>query len=107
MASISEAAAQLGCSVDTIRRRIRSGQIQATKSGNMWTVELTEELTPSRTEGEGLERLIQMLQGEVDELRRQLAVREEEVGRLHILLGQRQLESGTTRPVPWWKMWRR
>jgi len=103
MPSISEAAAQLGCSVDTIRRRIQAGEIQARKVAGMWDVLLPDEDPPAPADV--MERLVSMLGEQVAELRRQLEVREREVGQLHILLGQRQLEPGKPRknPLMFWK----
>lgn len=105
MAGLSQAAAQLGCSVETIRRRIKTGELHATKVAGVWDIDLPE-ATDTLQDGhtDVLERLVDQLTSEVEELRRQLEVREREIGQLHILLGQRQLESGTS-SRPWWKFW--
>jgi len=105
--TISQAAAQLGCSVDTIRRKIRSGDLKAHKIGRTWEIELPQGTEPpASSDTQTLERLVEHLHGEIGELRRQLAIREKEVGQLHVLLGQAQSQTALTAPErPWWRRW--
>ncbi len=109
MPTIAEASRQLSVSTDTIRRRIKAGVLEAKKKDGKWDVTLPD-TPPEAAETPvqsfpGLERVIALLQEEIGELRRQLEAREREVGQLHILMGQRQLQDQATRK--WWAPWRR
>jgi excisionase family DNA binding protein len=105
--SISEAAAQLGCSVDTVRRRIRDGSLAAQKVDGHWEVELpVETFQEEHGNGvEGLERVIEVLQAEVEMLRRQVESKDQQIFQLHQLLAARQLTDGGGRS--WWKFWQK
>jgi hypothetical protein len=119
-----EAATHLGVSPDTIRRRIRNGELQArrepTPQGYVWRVELpeeesTEEAALEATNSTAWRELVDVLKDEVALLREQLAAHQEELAsknkqieQLHVLLQQTQ----AVLPAPrdhrsWWQLWRR
>ena len=105
--SVHEAATRLGVSQDTIRRRIRKDELQATQSptpqGYTWMVEL-----PDDEEGPDGQRkystgevlafgeLVGVLKDAVTALRGQLEAREREVRELHFLL--QKTHPGLTSP---------
>lgn len=83
---VPEAARILGVSVDTVRRRIRSGALKATRkktsSGHVWMVELPAGYAPiplppvaGASELEALRREISELRRELRELREALQAR--------------------------------
>jgi len=116
--SIKEAAERLGVSADTIRRRLKSGELagerEKTPQGFVWRVELPQdapgepasaEASPGATAGDdierarlreriaGLERLAEELQGERDAWREQ-AQRDGEAAReLRVLLRNEQMRA--------------
>ncbi len=75
--SIREAAAALGVSQDTVRRRIRAAQLEARKAGGRWQVEMPDAAAASPPEPErdatALARQAADLQAENRMLRGQLA----------------------------------
>ena len=127
--SVMEAATRLGVSPDTIRRRIRNGELHAfqkpTPQGYSWKVELPDESTvesPSQDHegvhsGESLpwRELVDTLRDEVSVLREQLIAQQgesvaknEQIRELHVLLQQTQ----AALPAPrdgrsWWRFWQR
>ena len=124
--SIPEAARRLGVSQDTIRRRIRGGQLQAgqkpTPQGFRWAVDLGEaaqaEPPPSHgqdiggaREGEGLafRELVATLQAQVEAQRGDLEARRREVLELHALLGHLQQRAlPASGGISWWRrLWPR
>ena len=92
---VPEAARIMGVSVDTIRRRIRSGALKATQkktsSGHVWLVELPEGYSPSAAPVQAAGTAgLEDLRREISELRREVR----EVREL--------LQSGSPAPVlPW------
>lgn len=122
MASVSvmEAATHLGVSHDTIRRRIRNGELKAhqepTPQGYVWRVELPEDGAAVETiNSAACREVVDVLKDEVALLRDQLAAHQEELAsknkqieQLHILLQQAQ----AVLPAPkenrsWWRFWQR
>jgi excisionase family DNA binding protein len=101
--SIPEAARRLGVSQDTIRRRIRRGELpahqQLTAQGYRWLVELPVDLLPGplATEGEtaSLREEVQQLCEMVLILREELDARRREVQQLLALLQQAHGRSAT------------
>lgn len=116
---IKEAAARLGISPDTIRRRLKSGELvgerRATPQGFVWLVELPRDVQPTaptettnaaqaasvlvedaleavrlRERVDGLERLVGDLQGERDAWKAQAERHEEASRELRILVQQAQ-----------------
>ena len=80
--SIREAAAALGVSQDTVRRRIRAAHIEARKAGGRWQVEMPDAAAGSPPEPEhdatALARQAADLQAENRMLRGQLATLDHE-----------------------------
>jgi excisionase family DNA binding protein len=129
--TIREAAARLGVSTDTVRRRIRSGAIVSEMVGGVWHVELPETTAPQvetttsgSTSGEvaALRELVDALREQVRTQGEQLDARVREVSELHILLQRTQAmlpapitEAAPSSPegqaatasAPWWAFWRR
>jgi len=112
--SIVEAAATLGVSTNTIRRRLTSGLLTGKKTGNKWLINVEDLENPSRFNGDsakGREHqfpptpdiLLEVLQGEIMTLKEQLEARTREIGELHQLLGAKALNPASHR---WWRFWR-
>ena len=130
--SIDEAARLLGVSQDTIRRRIRNGELKAHQEtrpqGYVWRVTLPDEEPESEGQNhvgdtylsselvEALRDTIQRQDDTIAQLRtqleakdRQLETRAREVQELHVLLQQAQAALPVPRDNrPWWqRLWRR
>ncbi len=122
LVTVPEAARRLGVTEDTVKRRLRKGELQgerkARPQGYTWTVELPDEdaETESTVSSSGDDTVNhQMSNGEVRRLeemvsmlQHQLEVREREVQELHVLLQQAQ----AALPAPkdnrsWWRFWQR
>ena len=122
--SIREAAQLQGVAQDTIRRRIRRGELKAhqepTPQGFRWLVELEEEVAqaePTPTQGQGigdaqageaqvLRELVATLRSQVQGQGEELEARRREVSELHILLQQKALMAPGGHP--WWRrLWPR
>jgi excisionase family DNA binding protein len=104
--TIREAAQRLGVSPDTIRRRVRSGELASTREqrggGSVIYIELpdAEPTAALRAEPTAAPRFdnvqvdppaeVEILKDYVSELKRQLEAREREVRELHVLLEQAQ-----------------
>jgi DNA-directed RNA polymerase specialized sigma24 family protein len=120
LVTVPEAARRLGVTEDTVKRRLRKGELQgerkARPQGYTWTVELPDEdaETESTVSSSGDDTVNhQMSNGEVRRLeemvsmlQHQLEVREREVQELHVLLQQAQ----AALPAPkdnrsWWRFW--
>jgi transposase len=117
--SIREAAQLQGVSQDTIRRRIRRGELNAykepTPQGFRWVVELEEataQVEPPQVQGQGigdaqagegevLRELVATLRSQVQDQGVELESRRREVSELHILLQQKALPAPEGRP--WWR----
>ncbi len=121
---IAEAARRLGVSVDTVKRRLRNGELQGHKQpgrgGFSWLIEL-EGSSPSNNWGNAsanatdasvndgqvqvLHELVEVLKNEVGRLKGELEAKGREVQQLHVLLQQAQ----TALPAPrdgrtWWRL---
>lgn len=114
--SIQEAAQVLGVAQDTVRRRIRRGELQAHQEpmpqGFRWVVALAEESQAGPTplnghgiddgqigEAQGLRELVDTLQAQVKAQVEELEARCREVQELHVLLQQDHDPAGDlTRP---------
>ena len=86
--SIKDAAAYFGVSDKTIRRRIKSGELQAKQSDRRWIVDVVQDndqtpvqpdVTPSMAEA-------QQLRAEIEHLRQSLARRDTQIDQLNTLL---------------------
>src|SRR5215211_3813305 len=101
--SIPEAARYLSVSQDTIRRRIRKGQLpahrEATLRGHVWLVELPEAVTEAADAPADLRQLrqqVQQLQETIAFLREELTARRREVQQLLALLELTQVREPAT-----------
>ena len=129
---IAEAAKRLGVAQDTIRRRIRKGDLVAHQEtrpqGYIWLVELPEDNSTSDVEAEvigrnsetaedgsrplldalnsqveGQQRLIESLESQILTYQQELGAKNEQIRELHVLLQQSQ----PVLPAPrhWWRFW--
>jgi len=110
---VAQAAHMLGLSQDTVRRRLRSGEMAGQKvahaGGFRWLVDVpegTHEEIPQHevresVNGQGETAALREL---VDALREQLDSRTREISELHQLLAARALPSPGN--SPWWMFWR-
>jgi hypothetical protein len=135
--SIAEAGHRLGISQDTVRKRLRLGELTGTQvrapGGFRWMVELPEDVPGAETKKngnkeaedredqslaesvaalsarvEGQQELIEALQSQIQSQKDQLEARGREVQELHVLLQQAQ----AALPAPregraWWRFWQR
>jgi len=110
--NIADASLALGISQDLIRRRLRSGKIPGERipcaGGFRWLVEIDAPIgegangqTAPPTE-EKADGLVELLKGQVQDLRDQLADRAREISELHQIIGARALNSARK---PWWQFW--
>ena len=135
--SIAEAGHRLGVSQDTVRKRLRLGELTGTQvrapGGFRWMVELPDDVPGVETKKngnkeaedredqslaesvaalsarvEGQQELIEALQSQIQSQKDQLEARGREVQELHVLLQQAQ----AALPAPregraWWRFWER
>jgi len=108
---IAQAAHMLGLSQDTVRRRLRAGELAGEKvkgaGGFRWMVDVPEvdgePPTTPPANGQGDNEALREL---VDTLQEQLTARTREVAELHQLLGAKALPDPGMKPW-WWMFWRR
>src|SRR5271157_5635612 len=118
--NIAEAARCLGMSIDSIRRRIAKGELNAHKvpspHGEIYLVEIPEDAIPApeaNEEKEDSAATIDAMLKTISILETELDARRREVQELHVLLqqAQKQLPPGKTenkaaeapKKVAWWK----
>ena len=122
--SIPEAMHTLGLSQSTIRKRLRSGDLQGQKvkgaGGFRWEVFVADDPTVQgdtddanhanvtddgnhSDDGNG-GALVDQMQARIDSLETQLTTRAGEIDQLHRLLAQTALNAASGRP--WWAFWR-
>lgn len=121
---ITEAAARLGLSTETVRKRLQRGKIKGHKAADgSWRVFLPPDRQPGQPQDNSPDSspdsspdraapLVAALRDEVAFLRSQLQARDEEIRRAHVLLQQAQQQSMALlaapqqpeppRP-PWWR----
>ena len=127
--TVPEAAQRLGVSTDTVKRRLKKGELQGHQEprpqGYTWLVDLPDEPNtrpgesiPTTGEFRRLEEIVSILQQQLDEQRHELERRGQEMERFQILL-QQALDPARTlaaplQPhgeaplhVPWWRFWQR
>lgn len=111
--TIPEAARLLRVSEHTIRRRLRTGELQgsqeASPGGFSWTVELPDGVAvdnPPSGEVAAMRESLRILSEEVDSLKGQLDKKDRQIEQLHVLLQQSQAALPAPRDRPWWKWWR-
>ena len=117
--TIAEAARCLGMSIDSIRRRIAKGELNAHKvpspHGEIYMVEIPEDALPAETNEEKIDSTatIDAMLKTISVLENELDARRREVQELHVLLqqAQKQLPPGKAenkaaeapQKVSWWK----
>jgi flagellar motility protein MotE (MotC chaperone) len=118
---LATAAARLGLTAETIRKRLQRGKIKGFKDADgTWRVVLdkvdSKQDKPGQTAGQEQDKpgqddapLVTALRDEVHFLRSQLQARDEEIRRVHVLLQQeqQQVKSLTDQRErrPWWRQW--
>jgi len=122
--SISQAADTLGLSQGTIRKQLRSGDLQGQKvkgaGGFRWEVFVADDPTVKGVTQDGNHAndaqdgdhandanggpLVNQMQARIDSLETQLTTRAGEIDQLHRLLAQTALNAASGRP--WWQFWR-
>jgi len=122
--SISQAADTLGLSQGTIRKRLRSGDLEGQKvkgaGGFRWEVFVADGPTVKGVTQDGNHGnvtddgnhandanggpLVDQMQARIDSLEAQLTTRAGEIDQLHRLLAQTALNAAPGRP--WWAFWR-
>ena len=128
---VIEAARSLGVSEETIKRRIRRGELngqqQPRPQGYVWMVDIPEEVLASTSQHDTttthdddtdhntssgeirrLEEMVKLLQQQLNVYQEELEYRRREVQELHVLLQQAQAALPAPRDNrPWWRFWRR
>jgi hypothetical protein len=114
----------LGLSQDTIRKRLRSGDLQGQKvkgaGGFRWEVFVADDPTVKGVTQDGNHAnvtddgnhangandgaLVDQMQARIDSLETQLTTRAGEIDQLHRLLAQTALNAAPGHP--WWQFWR-
>lgn len=112
---ISDAAARLGLSTETVRKRLQRGKLKGYKTADgSWRVVLPGPDSPGQQPGQestpspdNSSALVDALRDEVAFLRSQLQARDDEIRRAHILLQQAQQQATALLPAraPWWRRW--
>jgi excisionase family DNA binding protein len=128
LVSLPEAAQRLGVSVDTVKRRLRRGEMKGQRvprpQGYTWLIELqdnqpdsmadstassTAELDAATIEVLNLREMLVMAQSQIATQQEELASKNKQIEQLHVLLQQAQ----AALPAPrgsrsWWqRLWRR
>jgi hypothetical protein len=128
---LAEAGRRLNLSVDAVRQRLKRGKLTGYKDGGKWYVYLDNAQTapkrPTSTETEQTEQpqreaALTALQAHIDDLRGQIVVKDQEIGRLLELVHEAHalalppaastiVEPATAdsdqadRRRPWWRVW--
>ncbi len=130
--AIAEAARRLGVSADTVKRRLRSGELRGHKQpgrgGFSWLIEM-DESSPSNSVGnapanapandvevQALRELVETLRAQVTAQQNQLEyhqqqfeAKDRQIGELHVLVQQAQaaLPAPKENHQTWWRFWSR
>ena len=106
--SIPEAVHTLGLSQDTIRKRLRSGDLQGQKvkgaGGFRWEVFIDDDPTGKGVTHDGNHANDGNDGALVEILREELTEKNRQISELHRLLAQTALNAASGRP--WWQFWR-
>ena len=115
---IADAAARLGLSTETVRKRLQRGKIKGFKAADgAWRVVLPEpdqagqsqDNRPDNVQDSSPDNfgpLVAAFKDEIAFLRSQLQARDEEIRRAHVLIQQAQKQPMPLLPgerLPWWK----
>ena len=127
LAALPEAAQRLGVSVDTVKRRLRRGELKGQRvprpQGYTWLIELpdsqidsmadstassTAELDSATIEVLNLREMLAMAQSQIATQKEELANKNKQIEQLHVLLQQAQAALPAPRDSRrWWRLWRR
>ncbi len=128
LVSLPEAAQRLGVSVDTVKRRLRRGEMKGQRvprpQGYTWLIELqdnqadsmadstassTAELDAATIEVLNLREMLAMAQSQIATQQEELVSKNKQIEQLHVLLQQAQAALPAPRDShPWWqRLWRR
>jgi len=113
--TIAQAAPKLGLSQDTVRRRLKTGELAGERlkaaGGFRWMVNVDDDTEAEQSNPPVAEDndLVNVLKGQVQSFQDQLTERakeisalHQEIGELHQLLGVKALEAAKR---PWWRFW--
>jgi hypothetical protein len=124
LVALPEAAQRLGISVDTVKRRLRRGELKGQRvprpQGYTWLIELADthvdcmadskaELDSATIEVLNLREMLAMAQSQIATQKEELEAKNKQIEQLHVLLQQAQ----AVLPVPrenrsWWhRLWHR
>jgi hypothetical protein len=114
--SIAEAAHRLGISQDTVRKRLRLGELRGEQisapGGFRWLIEVPPdeggtEIAEAPSElDEVLRDVIRRQDETMNQLREQLSAKDQQISELHVLLQQAQAALPAPRNnQPWWRFW--
>jgi excisionase family DNA binding protein len=127
LVALPEAAQRLGVSVDTVKRKLRRGELRGQHvprpQGYTWLIELPDsqmdsmadctessmaELDSATIEVLNLREMLAMAQSQIANQKEELVSKNKQIEQLHILLQQAQ----AALPAPrdhrsWWRFWRR
>jgi len=106
--SIKETATRLGISADTVHRRIRAGALDAHKQNGQWRVEVggADALADAPADAPGP---TQDTTAMLEALTAQLAMKDQQIERLHTLLMQSALAPASApaeHKPPWFMFWK-
>jgi hypothetical protein len=127
LVTLPEAAQRLGVSVDTVKRRLRRGELRGQHvprpQGYTWLVELpdsqmggmadctassTAALDSATIEVLNLREMLAMTQSQIATQKEELLSKNKQIEQLHILLQQAQAALPAPKDTrPWWQFWRR
>jgi hypothetical protein len=128
LVALPEAAQRLGVSVDTVKRRLRRGELRGQHvprpQGYTWLIELpdsqmgsmadctassTAELDSATIEVLNLREMLAMCQSQIATQKEELLSKNKQIEQLHILLQQAQAALPAPKDDrPWWqRVWRR
>lgn len=88
--TLDEASRTLGISKDALRKRIKRGHVEATKSQDgRWIVYLADK-SGQNIQDNASEQLVERMGDEISFLKQELAIRNEQIKNMQILLKQEQ-----------------
>jgi len=127
LVGLPEAAQRLGVSVDTIKRRLRRGELKGQQEprpqGYTWLIEIPEseptsmagsnasstaDLDSATVEIVNLRAMLEMAQAQIGAQQDELTSKNEQIRELHVLLQQAQPALSAPRGGwSWWRFWQR
>jgi excisionase family DNA binding protein len=113
--SIPEASRLLRVSENTVRRRLKSGELKghqvASVGGFAWVVEISDDLAQDASESREMAEMrasMGRMEAQIASLEGQLQVKDQQIEQLHVLLQQAQAALPAPREgKSWWRWWSR